>query len=141
MAGMGRVMAMRFGVRIQIRQRQSVRRDIGQAAARRPARHATQVGTAFCLPLVPFLTRSITMLYRSSIALTAVALAAAPVLDGNANDAAWAAAKLVSVAVSDGANFGGKGGTTATIKAVYSGVMFYFLIQCADPTNSIQRTP
>ncbi len=43
--------------------------------------------------------------------LVAAKVAAAPVLDGNANDAAWAAARSVSVEVSDGANFGGKGGT------------------------------
>ena len=103
------------------------------------------------------------MLLRSSIALTAVALAvaacttpeaqapanrlvaakvaAAPVLDGNANDPAWAAARPVRVEVSDGANFGGKGGTTATLKAVYSGDTIYFLIQYADPTHSIRRGP
>lgn len=103
------------------------------------------------------------MPYRTSLAFTAIALAvaacttpeaqapanrlvaakvaAAPVLDGNANDAAWAAAKPVSVELSDGANFGGKGGTTATLKAVYSGDMIYFLVQYADPTHSIRRGP
>jgi hypothetical protein len=103
------------------------------------------------------------MTYRSPLVLTAVALAvaacttpdaplpanrlvaarvaAAPVLDGNANDAVWAAAKPVSVELADGANFGGKGGTTATLKAVYNGDTIYFLVQYADPTNSIRRGP
>ena len=37
--------------------------------------------------------------------------------------------------------FGGKGSTTATLKAVYSGDMVFFLVQYADPTNSIRRGP
>jgi hypothetical protein len=74
--------------------------------------------------------------------LVAVKAAAAPVLDGNANDAAWAAAKPISVKLEGGMNFaGGKGETTATLKAVYSGDMVYFLVQYADPTNSIRRGP
>ena len=73
--------------------------------------------------------------------LTAAKVAAPPALDGSGNDAAWAAAKPISVELSDGANFGGKGSTTATLKAVYSGDMVYFLVQYADPTNSIRRGP
>ena len=46
--------------------------------------------------------------------------AAAPALDGNANDAAWASAKPLSVKLAGGANFGTTGETTATLKAVTS---------------------
>lgn len=108
------------------------------------------------------------MTYRSPVALSAVALAVGallagcatkeeaagpnvlvaakvavpPVLDGNANDPAWAAAKPIKVEISDGKNFaGGKGETTATLKAVYSGDTVYFLVQYADPTNSVRRGP
>lgn len=74
--------------------------------------------------------------------LVAAKVTTPPTLDGNPNDAAWAAAKPISVALSDGANFaGGKGETTATLKAVYSGDTVYFLVQYADPTNSIRRGP
>jgi hypothetical protein len=73
--------------------------------------------------------------------LVAAKVPAPPTLDGVANDAAWAAARPISVELSDGANFGGKGSTTATLKAVYSGDMVYFLLQYADPTNSIRRGP
>jgi hypothetical protein len=73
--------------------------------------------------------------------LTAVKVATPPKLDGNASDAAWKSAKAVTVKLSDGANFGGKGATTATIKAVYSGDMLYMLVQYADPTNSFRRAP
>lgn len=73
--------------------------------------------------------------------LVAAKVTTPPTLDGNPNDAAWAAAKPISVALSDGANFGGKGETTATLKAVYSGDMVYFLIQYADPTQSVRRGP
>ena len=74
--------------------------------------------------------------------LVAAKAATAPVLDGTASDAAWAAAKPITVKLEGGANFaGGKGETTATLKAVYSGDMVYFLVQYADPTNSIRRGP
>jgi hypothetical protein len=66
---------------------------------------------------------------------------AAPVLDGSAGDAVWASAKPLSVKLSGGANFGGSGETTATLKAVTNGDMIYFLLQYADPTNSIRRGP
>jgi Ethylbenzene dehydrogenase len=67
--------------------------------------------------------------------------AAAPTLDGNASDAVWAAARPLTVKLGSGANFGGTGETTATLKAVTSGDMIYFLLQYADPTQSIQRGP
>ena len=73
--------------------------------------------------------------------LVAVKVSAPPTLDGTAIDAAWAAAKPISVELAEGANFGGKGTTKATLKAVYSGDMVYFLLQYADPTNSIRRGP
>lgn len=73
--------------------------------------------------------------------LVAAKVAAPPALDGNANDPVWAEAKSITVKLTDGANFGGKGETTATLKAVYSGDMVYFLIQYADPTNSLRRGP
>jgi hypothetical protein len=72
--------------------------------------------------------------------LVAAKVATPPALDGNANDAAWAAAKPITVALSDGANFA-KGETKASIQAVYSGDMVYFLIQYADPTDSRRRGP
>jgi hypothetical protein len=73
--------------------------------------------------------------------LVAAKVATAPNLAAGASDAAWAAAKPLSVDLVGGANFGGKGSTTATLKAVYSGDTLYMLIQYADPTNSIQRGP
>ena len=47
-------------------------------------------------------------------------VSAAPVLDGNANDPAWAAAKPLAVNLAGGANFDGKGGTTATLSVAAS---------------------
>jgi hypothetical protein len=73
--------------------------------------------------------------------LVATKVAAAPSLAAGASDAAWTGAKPISVNLSGGANFGGKGGTTATLKAVYAGDMLYMLIQYADPTDSRQRGP
>ena len=73
--------------------------------------------------------------------LLAVKAAAAPNLAAGAADPAWATARALTVELVGGANFGGKGGTTATLKAAYSGEMLYILIQYADPTNSQRRGP
>jgi len=73
--------------------------------------------------------------------LVAAKVATAPNLAAGAGDPTWSAAKPISVELSGGANFGGKGGTTATLKAVYSGDMLYMLVQYADPTDSKQRGP
>jgi hypothetical protein len=67
--------------------------------------------------------------------------AAAPALDGNANDPAWAAAAPLTVKLSGGENFGGKGESTATLKAVTAGDMIYILLQYSDPTESKRRGP
>lgn len=72
--------------------------------------------------------------------LTAVKVATPPTLDGNDNDAAWKSAKAITVKLKDGENFN-NGATTATLKAVYSGDMLYMLVQYADPTNSVRRSP
>ena len=73
--------------------------------------------------------------------LVAAKVSAPPTLDGNANDAVWAKARPTTVKLTDGANFGGKGETTATLKAVYTADSIYFLVQYADPTNSVRRGP
>src|SRR6516225_8133999 len=74
-------------------------------------------------------------LFEASAAdpVIAVKVAKAPDLAAGAADPAWAQAKAVTVALAGGANFK-DGKTTATIKAVYSGDMFYMLIQYDDPT-------
>ncbi len=73
--------------------------------------------------------------------LVAAKVASAPNLNAGASDAVWSRARALTVALNDGANFGGKGETTATLKAVYSGDMLYMLVQYPDPTNSVRRGP
>jgi hypothetical protein len=63
----------------------------------------------------------------------------APVL-GTA-DLAWQTAKALTVQLSGGENFGGKGSTTATLKAVYTSDTLYLLVQYDDPTDSVRRGP
>lgn len=72
--------------------------------------------------------------------LTVAKAATAPVLDGSASDPAWAAAQPLTVKAYGGANFK-NGETTATLKAVTSGDMIYFLVQYDDPTQSTRRGP
>lgn len=71
-------------------------------------------------------------------ALVSVAASEAPVLDGIADDAAWAGAEAITIPVSSGANMGS---SEVTLKSVYSGDMVYFLVAWADPTESFVRSP
>jgi hypothetical protein len=74
--------------------------------------------------------------------LLAARVATPPTLDGLADDAAWAGARALKVSMADGMNFAdGKGATTGTLKAVVNGDHVYFLIQYADPTQSVRRGP
>ncbi|CCQ73591.1 ethylbenzene dehydrogenase-related protein [Magnetospira sp. QH-2] len=76
-----------------------------------------------------------------SLTVNAVKAAAAPTLDGMANDAVWAAAPKTDLKFVKGGNFGGKGETTGTIQAAYAGDMVYFLMQYKDATLNYQRAP
>lgn len=58
-----------------------------------------------------------------------------------AADPVWAKAQSLTVALTDGANFGGKGETKATLKAAYTADTIYMLVQYNDPTNSVRRGP
>jgi hypothetical protein len=73
--------------------------------------------------------------------VVAVKLAAAPNMGALASDPVWAKAQALNVEVSDGANFGGTGKTTGTIKAAYTNDTLYMLVQYKDPTNSVRRGP
>jgi hypothetical protein len=73
--------------------------------------------------------------------LVAAKVATPPRLEAGAADPVWAAARPLTFEVNGGVNFGGKGETKVTLKSAYSGDMVYFLIQYADPTNSVRRGP
>lgn len=73
--------------------------------------------------------------------LVAAEAAIAPTLDGKADDAAWRAAQPLAFTVYGGRNFAGTGETRVTMKAVTRGESIYFLIQYADPTESLRRGP
>ena len=72
--------------------------------------------------------------------LTAVKAGAAPKLDGVADDAVWAKAPELKVALRLGRNFA-DGKTTATLKAAYTADTLYILVQYDDPTHSMRRGP
>jgi hypothetical protein len=70
-----------------------------------------------------------------------VKAATAPDLRAGAADPVWAIARPVTTELSGGVNFGGKGETTATLKAAYFGDTLYMLVQYNDPTDSNRRGP
>src|SRR5262245_32828501 len=72
--------------------------------------------------------------------LTAVRTAQAPKLDALAADPAWKAAPELRVKLDNGANFA-NGATEVGLRALYSGDTLYMLVQYADPTQSMRRSP
>lgn len=76
------------------------------------------------------------------INVTAVAASAAPVLDGDARDAAWKSAPVTKFEAVQGYNFkGGKGKTSGTLQVAYDKENVYLLITYDDPTLSVRRSP
>lgn len=71
--------------------------------------------------------------------LVAKKVATAPRLDPA--DPAWGAARPLALELTGGANFGGAGKTTGTLKAVYTADSLYLLVQYKDPTYSVRRIP
>lgn len=63
---------------------------------------------------------------------------AAPVLDGNGNDAAWKDAHPLEFITSGGAN---SSVLDVSMKSVYAADMVYFLVEWTDPTESQRRAP
>lgn len=69
--------------------------------------------------------------------LTAVRVARGPAIDGVA-EALWDQAQALQIPVFGGAN---NGNTLVTLKSVYTSDAVYFLVQWADPTESLRRLP
>jgi hypothetical protein len=72
--------------------------------------------------------------------LTAARVETAPDLKKGGADAAWAKTQPLTIGLNGGAHFN-NGSTVASIKAVYTGDMFYMLVQYDDPTQSVRRFP
>src|SRR5512141_1851148 len=72
--------------------------------------------------------------------LTAVKVAQAPKLEALAADPAWAKASELKFSIKNGQNFA-NGNSSVAMKAVYTSDMLYMLVQYADPTQSVRRSP
>lgn len=72
--------------------------------------------------------------------LSAVKAAQAPSPAALASDPVWAKATELKVRVNNGKNLT-SGATTVALKAAYTSDMIYFLVNYADPTESVRRSP
>lgn len=79
---------------------------------------------------------------QKPVPIPAVKAAAAPKLDGVADDPAWKAAPVVKFDAVKGVNFkDNKGNTAGTVQAVYTADTLYLLITYDDPTFSVKHVP
>ena len=76
------------------------------------------------------------------VPVAAVKAAAAPKVDGVADDAVWKTAPVLNIKAVKGANFkDGKGNTAGTLQVAYTADMLYMLVTYEDPTLSVRRSP
>ena len=80
------------------------------------------------------------------VPVAAVKVAAAPKLDGVADDAAWKSAPVLNFKAVKGVNFfkgndGNMGNTSGTLQVVYTADMLYMLVIYEDPTYSVKLSP
>ena len=92
------------------------------------------------LCLTPILALGIGGAAWAQNTLTAVKTAQAPQLQALEAAPAWASAPELRVKLANGANFD-KGATELRLKAVYTADTLYMLVQYADPTQSVRRSP
>jgi hypothetical protein len=79
---------------------------------------------------------------QKPVPVAAVKAAAAPKLDGVADDAIWKTAPVVKFEAVKGVNFkDNKGNTSGTVQAAYTADTLYMLITYDDPTLSVRRSP
>jgi len=79
---------------------------------------------------------------QKPVPVAAVKAAAAPKLDGVADDAVWKTAPVVKFEAIKGVNFkDNKGNTSGTVQVAYTADTLYMLITYDDPTMSVRRSP
>ena len=80
-------------------------------------------------------------LVEDNMVIHRVAVADAPVLDGDTSDPVWRNIQPFSVMTNQGDNFDGRGESKIDIRAVHDGTWAYFLFTWEDPTRSLKQLP
>ena len=70
-----------------------------------------------------------------------IAVADAPILDGDTSDPIWRSIPPFSVMTNNGDHFDGRGESKIDIRAVHDGTWAYFLFTWEDPTRSLKQLP
>jgi len=70
-----------------------------------------------------------------------IAVANAPILDGDTSDPVWRTIPPFSVMTNNGDHFDGRGESKIDIRAVHDGTWAYFLFTWEDPTRSLKQLP
>jgi hypothetical protein len=98
------------------------------------------VAAAMAITCVSVITAS-DWLRVDSLKVHRIAVADAPILDGDTSDRVWRSIEPYSVMTNAGGNFDGKGETRVDIRAAHDGTWAYFLFTWEDPTRSLKQLP
>ncbi|MFD0916420.1 ethylbenzene dehydrogenase-related protein [Pseudahrensia aquimaris] len=73
--------------------------------------------------------------------ITALAITSTPTLDGVLDEPFWAMAETATIETHQGANLGGTGSSSVSIKATVNEDTIHFAFLWQDPTRSLMRSP
>lgn len=122
-----------------------MRRGLGGRIPARSRRPVSSIGSLLVALIAGLSGIALVMLWRAGLEETLyvhrIDGAAAPILDGDAPDAAWRLARPTIVSTGFGGDAGGKGGSTVEIRAVHDGTWAYFRFTWTDPTRSLKHLP
>jgi hypothetical protein len=80
-------------------------------------------------------------LTRPSLRIIEIPASEAPVINGDVSDPVWLKAPSISVATTQGGDFGGTGSSLVDIRAVHDDRFVYFSFVWSDPTRSLKHQP
>lgn len=112
---------------------------------RRPRRATLQANPLAVAAAVAITSASIAVvtdrLSVDGLTVHRIAVADAPLLDGDTSDRVWRNIQPHVVVTGHGDNFDGRGDTRIEIRAVHDGSWAYFLFTWSDPTRSLKHLP
>lgn len=102
--------------------------------------HPLAVAAATGLTLIAVVS-TVDLGARDRLVVVAIDPSEVPRLDGDLADPVWRRARPTTVSTNQGANLGGTGSSTVTIRAVHDRTTAYLAVTWDDPTRSLQHLP
>jgi Ethylbenzene dehydrogenase/Prokaryotic cytochrome b561 len=116
---------------------------VSQAKASKARRRWAHPGVAATAVIGILIAAAISFetLTRPSLRIIEIPASEAPVINGDISDPVWMKAPPITVATTQGGDFGGTGSSLVEIRAVHDDRFAYFSFVWSDPTRSLKHQP